>query len=635
MREANYRALTQSFPELLRIFTTPLTPPSFQHSFIATNSGYPSLMIEGKHVHSPRDPIREAERIAATVPDREAPLVVLGFGLGYLPLALRQRFPHRPLIIIERHGFFIQKALELVDLSPLFLSTTETTKGSLFWIIGGEPAQLLEILRRIEAEQFHPIAEPPPDLITNPTLYSLDREWYDPFLEALHHWEQKHRINRNTLRKFGKRWVSNLLHNLPEIQNTPGITYFSQKLQGIPTLIVAAGPSLDELRPFLKELYDRCCIIAVDTALRFLLQEGVAPDFVMVMDPQYWNYRHLDHCSLEQSVLITDTTVYPGVFRTKRRTTFFCNTPSPLGLWVEQSLAQRGLLGAGGSVATSAWDFARYTGAHPLWIGGLDLGFPDYQTHYKGALFEERTHTRAFRFRPQATELFQVLRSGNPRQRYAMDGQPLWTDERMLLYAHWFEERFAHYPEAVPRSLSSRGLAIRGLQKGSLEELLAMPLQRQKINETLRQLVVEAQAQFEATFPLSEREKILSQWIQRAWQELEHLEKGVDKIGLSSKRGWVPLCIESGQHPFPTTQTPSLGHTKSKDQFFLYTQASPLSPLLDFVMASLQNEGSENPESIKIQSGSIQKPPLSPGTGDILLQGINYLKSRLTPYLFL
>ncbi|MEJ5189626.1 MAG: 6-hydroxymethylpterin diphosphokinase MptE-like protein, partial [Breznakiellaceae bacterium] len=436
------------------------------------------------------------------------------------------------------------------------------------------------------------------------------------------------------LRKFGKRWVSNLLHNLPEIQNTPGITYFSQKLQGIPTLIVAAGPSLDELRPFLKELYDRCCIIAVDTALRFLLQEGVAPDFVMVMDPQYWNYRHLDHCSLEQSVLITDTTVYPGVFRTKRGTTFFCNTPSPLGLWVEQSLAPRGLLGAGGSVATSAWDFARYTGAHPLWIGGLDLGFPDYQTHYKGALFEERTHTRAFRFRPQATELFQVLRSGNPRQRYAMDGQPLWTDERMLLYAHWFEERFAHYPEAVPRSLSSRGLAIRGLQKGSLEEFLAMPPQRQKINETLRQRVVEAQSQFEVTFPLSERKKILSQWIQRTWQELEHLEKDVDKIGLSSKRGWVPLCIENGQQPFPTTQPPSPGNT-STDQSFLYPQASPLSPLLDFVMASLQNEGSENPESSKIQSGSIQNPPLYPGTENPILQGINYLKTRLAPYLSL
>ncbi|MCX7656350.1 MAG: DUF115 domain-containing protein [Treponemataceae bacterium] len=618
MLETNYRALTQSFPELLRIFTSPLPPPPFPYTCISTTSGLPSLVIEDKYVHSPRDPRREAERIGANLPETEAPLVVFGFGLGYLPLALRQRFPYRPLIIIERHGFFIQKALDLVDLSALFLPPPEAKPVSLFWIVGGEPAQLLEILRRIDDEQPYALMQAPPELVKNPVLYSLDSAWYDSFLEVLNHWKQKHRINQNTLRKFGKRWVSNLLHNLPEIQQTPGITYFSQKFKEIPTLIVAAGPSLDQLRPFLRDLYARCCIIVVDTALRFLLQEKIAPDFVIVMDPQYWNYRHLDHCSLEQSILITDTTVYPGVFRTKRRANFFCNTPSPLGIWIEHNLAPRGLLGAGGSVATSAWDFGRYIGAHPLWIGGLDLGFPDYQTHYKGALFEERSHSRAFRFSPQATEIFQVLRSGNPCQRRATNGHLLWTDERMLLYARWFEERFSAYPEAKPRSLSPRGLAIRGLEMGSIEELLALPSQRQGIHDMVQQLSVEAQTQFEATFPVSARKEALTHWLQTAWQELEYLEKDMKTTACSNEEKTV--------HRY---------NTDTSGLVFYKARGTSLSPLLGFVMASLEKEVSTFPPLTKILSGSSPHPSRSSEKNIILLQGIAYLKGRLAPYLFL
>ena len=45
-------------------------------------TGVPSMVINGLHVHSPRDPVREARRLTENI-EGDGPIVILGFGLGY------------------------------------------------------------------------------------------------------------------------------------------------------------------------------------------------------------------------------------------------------------------------------------------------------------------------------------------------------------------------------------------------------------------------------------------------------------------------------------------------------------------------------------------------------------------------
>jgi hypothetical protein len=241
-------------------------------------------------------------------------------------------------------------------------------------------------------------------------------------------------------------------------------------------------------------------VVAVDTSLRFLLSRGLDPDFVVVVDPQYWNFRHLDRCDAARTWLIAESAVYPPVLRGQFRGAFLCRSLFPLGCFIEDRVDPKGALGAGGSVATSAWDFARILGAPAIWIAGLDLSFPGLKTHFKGALFENRSHAESGRLVPAETWSLRALQDGQPFLAAAAGGGRVLTDRRLSLYAAWFANRFREYPalrnyrlvrleQSLERSLErSSGLAIEGLENVEPGTLLELPERRAEIDGRLEEL---------------------------------------------------------------------------------------------------------------------------------------------------
>jgi hypothetical protein len=123
-----------------------------------------------------------------------------------------------------------------------------------------------------------------------------------------------------------------------------------------------------------------------------------------------------------------------------------------------------------------------------VWIAGLDLSFPELKTHFKGALFEDRSHAESTRFIPGETWSVRALRDGQPFLAGNARGGTVLTDKRLSLYAAWFENRFRQYPELGNFSLSGEGLALRGLETASPELLLALPLRREEINRRLEEV---------------------------------------------------------------------------------------------------------------------------------------------------
>ena len=445
---------------------------------VASASGAPTLIVEGLHVHSPRDPVREGRRLAGGLTGK-GPRVALGFGLGYAPEAAAEAFPDRPLLILERRRELLRKALESRDLGK-FLG-----RRKLIFITGGTGEALAGALRLMEED---PHGQGPPELLKNRALIQLDEAWYAEAERRIQSWASRDDVNLATLRRFGRRWVRNLARNLPAIRDTPGISLLENCLSGgggeapswgeyrspvkegtAPLLLVAAGPSLDRLRPFLPAFAERCVVVAVDTSLRFLLEEGVCPDFTVAVDPQYWNARHLDRTWARESRLIAESAVYPPVLRHPFGGAFLCQSLFPLGRFIEDRVDPKGQLGAGGSVATTAWDFARILGPSSIWIAGLDLGFPGLMTHFKGAVFEERALAEGQRLLPAETRSFRALRDGRPFQAPAAGGGQVLTDRRLSLYSAWFEERLRMYPQIRNRSFSPGGLAIFGMETAEPE----------------------------------------------------------------------------------------------------------------------------------------------------------------------
>jgi hypothetical protein len=244
-------------------------------------------------------------------------------------------------------------------------------------------------------------------------------------------------------------------------------------------------------------------VVAVDTSLRFILENGTSPDFVLVVDPQFWNSRHLDRTAAAGVRLIAESAVYPPVLRHPFRDVFLCGSLFPLGRFIEERVDPKGELGAGGSVATTAWDFARTLGTDTVWIAGLDLAFPGLKTHFKGAVFEERAHAESHRRQPAETFSVKALRDGQPFRGRAAGGGQVLTDRRLSLYAAWFENRFRQFPQVRSRRLFPGGLEIRGLENGTVEELLALPERREEIGRRLEAAVSRVR---ESRFDEQERE---------------------------------------------------------------------------------------------------------------------------------
>jgi hypothetical protein len=236
------------------------------------------------------------------------------------------------------------------------------------------------------------------------------------------------------------------------------------------------------------------------------------------VDPQFWNARHLHGIASPSSCLVAESAVYPTVLREclsgPASYTFnrglLCQSLFPLGRFIEDRTDPKGALGAGGSVATTAWDFARLLGPGEIWIAGLDLSFPGLKTHFRGALFEENAHAESGRFAPAETLSFLALHGAMPFPASSAGGGTVLTDRKLSLYAAWFENRFSQ--EKIKNfSLSGEGLAIKGLIPAKIGNLLAFPPRRKEINSLLNAVWTKTDKEFSAPKEKTEREKRYSE----------------------------------------------------------------------------------------------------------------------------
>ena len=143
----------------------------------------------------------------------------------------------------------------------------------------------------------------------------------------------------------------------------------------------------------------------------------------------------------------------------------------PLAQYIEKLIGEKGKLVTGGSVATACWDFARILGCSEIIFAGLDLAFPDFQTHFKGSRFEEDVNAFSNRFFPSETASHLSLYSASPQLKEGYTGKVL-SDKRMQMYAWWFESKIAEFPDIKTYNLLPRGLKIPNMPALSMEEFL-------------------------------------------------------------------------------------------------------------------------------------------------------------------
>jgi hypothetical protein len=229
------------------------------------------------------------------------------------------------------------------------------------------------------------------------------------------------------------------------------------QFKNVPLVLAAAGPSLDLNAHKLRDVADRCFILAVDTSLRPLLAAGVTPHAVMVADPAELNARHVVGAVPESVTMIAEQAVQPAVLDSASRRFLF-----GLGLFPDPLFAKYGFakstLEVWGSVATAALDLACRMGANPIIFIGQDFGFS------RGKEYASHTIFHANPFTPEI---------GGPLQELDISGTPIHTTENLIAYRNHFVRRIRQQSGIRFINATEGGILREGVEILSLDEALA------------------------------------------------------------------------------------------------------------------------------------------------------------------
>ena len=435
---------------------------SFWHILPAKN-GSLTARLGNMFLHSSYNPEREGQTTAQQLADKnKETLIFMGAGLGWQFCAMAQLMvksvapcPVKKLVLVEPDPVHFFAALYYLDWSDVF------AVEQLVLAIGCPENSLMGLLEGnsintgssgVSAAYVYVV----------PAFIQHARPYFDSVIALIERNRSKNEINAATYKKFEKLWIRNSMKNLVHIGKCGTVSQLAQVPGDF--ILVAAGPSLQELLPEIKKWSGSATLVCVETALHALLKIGVQPDFIVITDPQYYAYRHIAGLEAPDSILVCPLSVHPAVFRFKCRQILLCSEMFPVSSYFESRLGAFGDLGAGGSVASSAWNLCRLLGAENIYLAGLDLSYPAGQTHIKGSSAEEAFLTGANRLATMQNKNSAYRFSSNPEYAFDYEGKPVLTDARMKMFAWWFESRIAACPEVKTWTLSSRSMKIPGVQ---------------------------------------------------------------------------------------------------------------------------------------------------------------------------
>jgi hypothetical protein len=428
---ANRQVLTATHP----VIDLPLDSSQVRHI-----DGTWRLVEEDRAValHS-REPHKEADaQIAGLFAAGRNPefVVTIGLGVGFLLDALDRRGWTGKVLALEPVPAATHHLLARRDLRE-WLRT-----GRLRILLGPEYPGATDCF-----SLFGDGATVPP-VFVNPTLARVrpgDVERARALVKRLCH---ETRANAEARRELGGRYLLNTLGNLTAIATGGDVGALFGAAERTPTILVAAGPSLERALPMLREVQQSALVVCVDTALRPLLAAGVEPHLVVAVDPSEHNAHHLtDLPPCPNTYLVAEGSLDALALDAFGGRTFFFNVgdhhPWP---WLNKHGGHVGRLSAWGSVLTTAFDLTLRMGCDPVVFAGADLAYTGGQTYSRGVFFEEQWR----RQQDWGTPIPHQWAGAIERQPHTVEpdlaGGEARTAPHLLAFRNWILEQIQRHP---------------------------------------------------------------------------------------------------------------------------------------------------------------------------------------------
>ncbi len=384
--QSNLECLAEYRPDLLKLVENVEWQPV--GSFFQTVSGDLSIKLIDPHeptravaAYGSENPWADVAIHLETVPVGSHGLAIfIGMGLGYGPLLImRERPTFSKMAIFEPSLGYFCAALQAVDLRPLIMS------DRVIFYVGEINYQKIEgdLGRQVMLEEIH-ILRHVPGFTWQPEMYeSVDHQAFSVLNEL--------NVLGATTVQHGEDFFRNRLENLTLLRNSHNLDILQNSFKNKPAVLVAAGPSLDQSMIDLKKVKGKCVLIAVDSALIPLLENGIVPDFVTTLDFQELNFEKMAPCLGQDRPFFLVSNIKATPLTAKRfpaRDLFFGFPDDKPHLWMAKSLGVKQFLPPMSSVANMSLGLALHVGAGPIFFVGQDLAFTSQENdHVEGAVF--------------------------------------------------------------------------------------------------------------------------------------------------------------------------------------------------------------------------------------------------------
>ncbi|GAB4268702.1 MAG: DUF115 domain-containing protein [Candidatus Rifleibacteriota bacterium] len=405
-------------------------------------TGVPALIINQADAkplsyHSKYDPVKEASRQVDASYEGQTHILLLGFGLGYMAEEIVKRLEKNlnspQIFVVEPDPLVFISALRARDLTHLLSDVR------LVWCVGMTPDQIGDYWNStLDWTLLDKLA-----IVDHPPSMSRFRKIFDRVVEKIRYLCNRSKGNLVTLMHAGFAFHSNNFANLANSFLLPGIDRLFGKFQGVPAIIVAAGPSLDKNMHLLKNIKGKFPIIAVDTAFRQLVANGIKPDIVCAADPSYEN--SLDFVGVEEEVnviLALEPMTHPDIFASFKGAKMVMTFGGGLYPIAKDFREPVGKLICWGSIATTVYDLALKIGADPVVFIGLDLSFQDGRLHARGSYSDDLLYEKVNPYTSVEHETTDYIATRGSYKIVKPDGTVIYTDQNMKLYKDWFEDQF-------------------------------------------------------------------------------------------------------------------------------------------------------------------------------------------------
>jgi hypothetical protein len=412
-----------------------------------------TIKYRDRLLYSSVDPRRAAVRRAQRAPLAEKTLIfVPSLGLGYGLAELLARLPAGcHVLCVESNQQLMRCAL---DCSAAALPTDER----LTIIRAESPRAAARFLQDLGAWRFRRVT---PLYLCR--AWELDRETYARMLAVLESGVRVYWQNRLTLTRMARLWVRNLFANIHRLGGE-GRRREVRDLSALRTekavLVAGAGPSLEESLSWINRRRGELFVLSVDTALPVLLDSGISPDAVFMLEAQLANLQDFLPYPGVFLPLVCDLTASPQVIRRLSGNSlyFYSSRFYPLSLF--ERLRSHHLLPTPidplGSVGVAAVSAALAISGGPVLLTGLDFSYLDGKTHARGAPFNRLMYQNAFRYRPAGMKSFQAVQDRPLLRLTGKNGRPVLSDLVLQGYALKLQEIIAGSGRVF--DLSARGL---------------------------------------------------------------------------------------------------------------------------------------------------------------------------------